>query len=84
MCHVISIDTSHLIVRYEGRLFVDVGYDVENQLLPLAFGFVEKKNIYNWGCFMIWLHREMIGDGNNRKICVISDRHAAIKHIFEN
>jgi hypothetical protein len=33
---------------------------------------------------MRWLPREVIGDGNNRKICVISDRHAAIKHIFEN
>jgi hypothetical protein len=25
-----------------------------------------------------------IGDVNNKKICVISDRHTAIKHIFEN
>jgi hypothetical protein len=33
---------------------------------------------------MRWLHREVIGDGNNRKICVISDRHTVIKHIFEN
>jgi hypothetical protein len=33
---------------------------------------------------MIWLHREVIGDGNNRKICVIYDRHAAIKRIFKN
>jgi hypothetical protein len=33
--------------RYEGRLLVAVGYDVENQLLPLAFGLVEKENISN-------------------------------------
>jgi MULE transposase domain len=43
MRHVISIDASHLRGRYEGRLFVAVGYDVENQLLPLAFGLVEKR-----------------------------------------
>jgi hypothetical protein len=33
---------------------------------------------------MRWLRREVIGDGNNRKICVISDCHAVIKYIFEN
>jgi hypothetical protein len=33
---------------------------------------------------MRWLRREAIRDGNNRKICVISDHHATIKHIFEN
>jgi MULE transposase domain len=81
---VISIDVSHLRGRYEGRLLVAVGYDAENQLLPLAFGLVDKINISNWGCFMRWLRREVIGDGNNKKICVISDRHAAIKYIFEN
>jgi len=78
---VISIDASFLKGRYEGRLLVAVGYDAENQLLPLAFGLVEKENISNWGWFMRWLRREVIGD---RKICVISDRHAAIKHIFRN
>jgi hypothetical protein len=33
---------------------------------------------------MRWLRREVIGDGNNKKICVISYRHATIKYIFEN
>jgi MULE transposase domain len=84
MCHVISIDASHLRGRYEGRLLVVVGYDADNQLLPFAFGLIEKENISNWGWFMRWLRREVIGDGNKRKICVISDRHAAIKHIFNN
>jgi hypothetical protein len=40
---VISIDASHLRGRYEGILLVAIGYDAENQLLPLAFGLVEKK-----------------------------------------
>jgi hypothetical protein len=44
---IISIDVSHLKSRYEGRLLDDVGYDDENQLLPLAFGLVEKENISN-------------------------------------
>jgi hypothetical protein len=33
---------------------------------------------------MRWLRREVIGDGNNKKICAISDHHTTIKHIFEN
>jgi hypothetical protein len=36
-------------------LFVDVGYDAENQLLPLAFGLVEKENITKRRWFMKWL-----------------------------
>jgi len=79
---VISIDASFLKGRYKGRLFVAVGYDAENQLMPLAFGLAEVENIENWGWFMRWLRREIVG--NNKKICVISDRHAAIKHIFQN
>jgi hypothetical protein len=39
---VLSIDASHLRGRYERRMLVAVGYDTENQLLPLTFGLVEK------------------------------------------
>jgi hypothetical protein len=42
---VISIDVSHLRGRYEGRLFVVVGYDADNQLLPFAFGLIGKKHL---------------------------------------
>jgi hypothetical protein len=31
---------------------------------------------------MRWLRREVVG--NNKKICVIADLHAAIKYIFQN
>jgi MULE transposase domain len=61
---------------------VVVGYDAENQLLPLIFGLVEKENISNWGWFMRWLRREVVGD--DRRICVISDRHLVIKAIFQS
>jgi MULE transposase domain len=79
---VISIDISHLRGRYDGRFLVSIGYNAENQLLPLAFGLVEKENISNWRCFMRWLRQEVIGD--DRKICVISDRHLAIRVVFHS
>ena len=79
---VISIDASHLRGRYNGRFLVAVGYDAENQLLPLAFGIVEKESLENWGWFMRWLRYEVIRD--NKKICVISDRHLGIRAVFRS
>jgi hypothetical protein len=46
---VIIIDASFLHGRYERRFLIVIGYDAKNQLLPLAFGLVEKENISNWG-----------------------------------
>jgi MULE transposase domain len=67
--------------RYEGRFLITVGYYVEYQLLPLAFGLVEKENISNWRWFMRRLRRGVIGD--DKRICVISDRHLTKKR-FSN
>jgi hypothetical protein len=78
---VISIDACFMSGRYAGRLLMACGYDAENQLLPLAFAIVEKENSDNWGFFMKWLRREVIG--MDRYMCVISDRHKAIKWVFE-
>ena len=79
---VISIDACFLSGRYQGRLLVACGYDAENQLLPLAFAIVEKEHSDTWGFFMRWLRLEVIGDG--RFFCVISDRHLAIKSVFQD
>jgi hypothetical protein len=76
---VISIDAAFLSGRYEGRLLMACGYDAENQLIPLAFGLVKKETLKNWGWFMYWLRRDVMGEG---KYCVISDRHKAIKAVF--
>ena len=77
---VISIDACFMSGRYKGRLLIACGYDADNHLLPLAFAIVEKENADNWGYFMKWLRREVIGI--DRYMCVISDRHLAIKHVF--
>ena len=78
---VISIDASFLHGRYQGRHLVVAAYDADNQLLPLAFGLVESESGENWGWFMRWLRQEVVGD---RPICVISDRHKGIKHVFNS
>jgi hypothetical protein len=78
---VISIDASFLSGRYRGRLLIACGYDAENKLLPLAFAIVEKEDSDNWEWFMRWLRKEVIGFG--KFVCVISDRHKAIKWVFK-
>jgi MULE transposase domain len=76
--HVITIDAGFLSDRYKGRLLMVCGYDVENKLLPLAFGIVDEKN---WGWFMRWVRNKLIQ--TNMKICVISDCHKGIKGVFQ-
>jgi hypothetical protein len=57
------------------------GYDAEQQLLPLAFVVVAgEESVANWGRFMQWLRKEIVGLG---KISVISERHLGIRRVFE-
>ncbi|XP_078172766.1 uncharacterized protein LOC144566590 [Carex rostrata] len=58
---VISIDACFMSGRYEGRLLIACAYDAENQLLPLAFAIVRKEDGENWGFFMQFLRRRVVG-----------------------
>ena len=49
--------------------------------MPLAFAIVEKEDGENWGFFMQFLRRRVIGVGNF--FCVISDQHKGIKYVFD-
>ena len=77
---VISIDACFLSGCYDGRMLIACAYDAENQLLPLAFAIIEKEDGDNWGFFMSFLRREVIGD---RFFCVISGQHKGIKYLFD-
>ena len=74
---LISIDAAFLSGRYSGKLFMAVGYDAENGVVPLGFAICKEENDANWGWFMNWLRVEVIGPGF---ICVISDQHISIKN----
>jgi hypothetical protein len=41
---IISVDATFLTEKYKGTLMVAICMTVENQLLPLAFAFVEGEN----------------------------------------
>jgi hypothetical protein len=67
--------------RYADKLFMACGYDVEQQLLPLAFAIiVGEENVTNWGRVMQWVCKEVVDPS---KIIVISDQYLGIKVVFE-
>jgi hypothetical protein len=50
---VLTINTGFLSGRYAGKLFMACGYDVEQQLLPLAFAVLAgEESVTNWDWFM--------------------------------
>jgi hypothetical protein len=56
------------------------GYDAEQQLLPLAFAVVAgEKSVANWGWFMQWLCKEVVGPD---KITIISYQYLCIMAVF--
>jgi MULE transposase domain len=78
---VITIDAGFLSGRYKDRLLMVCGYNVENKLIPLAFGIVDAENMNNWGWFMRWVRNEVIQ--SNMKIYIISNCHRVINGVFE-
>ena len=78
---VISIDACFMSGRYGGALLIACAYDAENQLLPISFAIVQQEDGPNWGFFMSFVRREVVG---NRFVCVISDQHLGIKHVLNS
>jgi MULE transposase domain len=78
---VLTIDAGFLLGRYTDKLFMACGYGAEQQLLSLVFA-VEagEENVTNWGWFMQWLRKEVVGLG---KITMISDQHLGIRWVFK-
>ncbi|WVZ79678.1 hypothetical protein U9M48_027231 [Paspalum notatum var. saurae] len=73
---VLCIDGTFLTGRYKGTMLTAIATDGNNQVLPLAFAFVESENGDNWYWF---LERIKIG-----KMCVIHDRHKGIMQAVQD
>ena len=75
-CHpVMSIDGTHLYMKYKGKLLIFMGCDGNNQLFPLTFSITEDENIDSWGWFLACIRNRVT---QRTGICVISDRHPGI------
>ena len=78
-CHpLISIDGTHLYGKYKAKLLIVVAYDSNNGVYPLCYAIVEEESNSNWRWFLHLLHQYVIG--GHTGLCIISDRHAAIKN----
>ncbi|XP_073046182.1 uncharacterized protein [Primulina eburnea] len=70
---IISIDGTHLSTKYKHKMLIAVTLDANNQVLPLAFAFVDEETSDSWKCFFENLGRHVVHGENG--VFLISDRH---------
>ena len=49
---ILSIDGTHLYVKYKDTLLIVMGCDENNRLFPLSFAITVGKNLDSWGWFL--------------------------------
>nr|AAM44862.1 Putative mutator-like transposase [Oryza sativa Japonica Group]ABB46622.2 transposon protein, putative, Mutator sub-class [Oryza sativa Japonica Group] len=80
-CPVLYIDGTFLTGKYRGHILTAIGVDGNNQVLPLAFAFVESENTDSWYWFLKLVKTEVVGMRPN--VCLIHDRHAGMLRAIE-
>jgi hypothetical protein len=73
---VICVDGTFLTGKYRGQILTAIGQDGNNQIVPLAFAFVESENTESWTWFFRQLKIAVVKDKPN--VCILHDRHAGI------
>nr|CAD41115.2 OSJNBb0070J16.11 [Oryza sativa Japonica Group]CAE02346.1 OSJNBb0072M01.7 [Oryza sativa Japonica Group] len=67
--------------KVSGPDITAIGVDGNNQVLPLAFAFVESENTDSWYWFLKLVKTKVVGMRPN--VCLIHDRHAGILRAIE-
>jgi len=73
---VLCVDGTFLTGKYKGQILTAIGVDANQQILPLAFAFVENENKESWLWFLRHLKVGVVQDRPN--VCLIHDRHAGL------
>ena len=73
---ILCVDGTFLTGKYKGQILTAVGVDGNNQLVPIAMGFVEREDYDTWLWFLQQLKVGVVQD--RPEVCVIHDRHAGI------
>ena len=73
---VLCVDGTFLTGKYKGQILTAIGVDANQQILTLAFAFVESDNKESWLWFLRHLKIGAVQDRPN--ICHIHDRHASL------
>lgn len=77
---VIVTDATHLKGTYRGVLLVASTKDVNEQIVPLAFGIGDKENDSSWIWFLDHV-RKSLGTPDN--LLIVSDQHWSIKNAVQ-
>ncbi|WVZ53713.1 LOW QUALITY PROTEIN: hypothetical protein U9M48_004618 [Paspalum notatum var. saurae] len=78
---LLCIDGTFLTGKYKGTILTAIGVDGNNQVLPVAFAFVENENAESWYWFLERVKAQVVSSRSN--VCLISDRHAEILDAIE-
>ncbi|KAM0019757.1 putative MULE transposase domain-containing protein [Helianthus debilis subsp. tardiflorus] len=82
---VIIIDAAHLKGEFKGTLFLAVGMDENNQILPIAYGIGKSEDGASWTWFLSKLKGRV---GEIPDMAIISDRansiHLAVSNVFRH
>ncbi|WVZ98939.1 hypothetical protein U9M48_044309 [Paspalum notatum var. saurae] len=87
MCEGISVlfattlDGTFLTGKYKGTIPTAIGVDGNNQVLPVAFAFVENENVDGWYWFLERVKTNVVSSRSN--VCLIGDRHSGILDAIE-
>nr|ABA95174.1 transposon protein, putative, Mutator sub-class [Oryza sativa Japonica Group] len=73
---VLCIDGTFMTGKYRGQILTAIGCDGNNQVLPMAFVFVESENTESWYWFLERVHIAVVRMRPN--VCLIHDRHAGM------
>ncbi|KAJ0691487.1 putative MULE transposase domain-containing protein [Helianthus annuus] len=73
---LIIIDAAHLKGEFKGTMFLAVGMDGNNQILPIGYGIGKSEDGESWTWFLSKL-KECIGE--HPELAIISDRAASIQ-----
>jgi hypothetical protein len=73
---LLCIDGTSLAGKYRLQMLTAIAVDGNNQLLPVAFAFVESENTDSWYWFLERVKLAVVRDRED--VCLIYDRHAGI------
>nr|AAP54225.2 Transposable element protein, putative, MuDR [Oryza sativa Japonica Group] len=65
-----------VVGKYRGQILTAIGCDGNNQVVPMAFAFVESENTESWYWFLERVHIAVVRMRPN--VCLIHDRHAGM------
>ncbi|WVZ71551.1 LOW QUALITY PROTEIN: hypothetical protein U9M48_020125 [Paspalum notatum var. saurae] len=78
---LLCIDGTFLTGKYKGTILIAIGVDGNNQVLPVAFAFVENENADSWYWFLERVKTNAVSSRSN--VCLIGDRHSGILDAIE-